>query len=65
MSLVDGMMETFRIAAKLKRVMLKKNLRKAKAPCPKCPDKFVNGTINGPRDHLHFRCDCGKMIMME
>jgi hypothetical protein len=53
------------LAMKLKKVMLKKGLRRAKAPCPDCPGKYLNGTLNGKRDHMHFCCDCRKLSMME
>ncbi len=53
------------LAGKLKKVMQKKGLRRAKAPCPDCPGKYLNGTLNGSRDHMHFVCDCRKLSMME
>ncbi len=53
------------LASKLKKVMLKRGLRRARAPCPDCPGKFLNGTLNGKRDHMHFVCDCRKLSMME
>ncbi|HEX9429613.1 MAG TPA: hypothetical protein VF944_04480 [Candidatus Bathyarchaeia archaeon] len=53
------------LAFKLKKVMLKRGLRRAKAPCPDCEGKFLNGTLNGSRDHMHFVCDCRKLSMME
>lgn len=64
-NLSDPIMKTLKLAMKLKRVMLKKNLRKAKAVCPNCPDKFINGALSGPRDHIRFHCDCRKMQLME
>ncbi len=57
--------KTMELASKLKRVMQKKSLRRARAVCPDCPDKFLNGTLNGRRDHMHFVCDCRKYSMME
>lgn len=57
--------KTFELATKLKKAMLKKKLRRARARCPDCPDKFLHGTINGKRDHLHMSCDCRKYTMME
>lgn len=53
------------LAGKLKKVMLKRGLRRAKALCPDCPGKYLNGTLNGRRDHMHFVCDCRKLSMME
>lgn len=53
------------LATKMKKVMLKRKLRRAKALCPDCPGKYLNGSLNGPRDHMHFVCDCRKLSMME
>lgn len=53
------------LAIKMKKVMLKKGLRRARAVCPDCPDKYLNGTLNGSKDHLHMVCDCRKYSMME
>ena len=52
-------------AMKLKKVMLKKGLKHAKAECPRC-GSFIHGRIAGPRNHLHMACEgkCG-MSMME
>jgi len=57
--------KTMNLATKMKKVMMKKGLRRARAECPDCPGKWLNGTINGNRDHLHFTCDCRKYSMME
>ena len=57
--------KTFELGMKLKKVMMKKGLRRARAKCPDCPDKYLHGSINGPRDHMHFGCDCKKYFMME
>lgn len=55
---------TIRDAVKLKTVMLKKGLRRAKAKCPEC-DGFVNGALAGPRNHMRFWCDgtCKRQMM--
>lgn len=53
------------LAGKLKKVMQMKKLRRARAKCPDCEGKYLNGTLNGPRDHMHFVCDCRKYSMME
>ena len=60
-----NMFRVLDLAMKLKKVMLKRGLRRAKANCPDCPGKFLNGTLNGPRDHIHFVCDCRKLSTME
>ena len=56
---------TLETAQKLKAVMKRQNLRKAKAKCPRC-EGYIWGTLNGKKDHLHMRCDgpC-KMFLME
>lgn len=52
-------------ATKLKKVMLKKGLTRARCECPRC-GSFIHGRIAGPRNHLHMACEggCG-MSMME
>ena len=57
--------ETFETGMKLKRVMLKKKIRWAKTPCPRCGG-WLHGRLAGKRDHLHMSCEgrCG-MDMME
>lgn len=59
------MTKVMNLAGKLKAVMQKKGLRRARAVCPDCPGKYLNGTLNGKRDHMHFVCDCRKLSMME
>lgn len=53
------------LATKLKKVMQKRKLRRAKAPCPDCEGKFLQGALVGPKDHMRFQCDCRKLSMME
>lgn len=57
--------KTINLAAKMKKRMLDKDLKRARAPCPDCPGKFLNGSIVGPRNHMWFHCDCKKYVMME
>lgn len=52
-------------AMKLKRVMKKKNLRRARAECPFCVDGMLYGSIDGHKQHLHMRCDKCKIVFME
>lgn len=59
------MRKTLEVAVKLKKVMKKRGLRRAKAVCPDCPTKWLHGTLNGSRDHMHMVCDCRKYSMME
>lgn len=61
----DHVSKTMELAGKLKKVMQKKGLRRARAECPDCEGKYLNGTLNGSRDHMHFVCDCRKYSMME
>lgn len=55
---------TLRDAQKLKKVMLRKKLRRARAKCPEC-DGHLHGVLAGRRDHLHMRCDgpCKRSMM--
>ena len=54
-----------REAVKLKKVMKKKGIRRARAVCPECGG-ILHGVLAGKRDHLHVHCDgpC-KRAMME
>lgn len=61
----DHITKTLEIAQKLKKAMQKKGLKRARAVCPDCPEKFLHGSINGSRDHLHMACECGKYRLME
>ena len=58
----DGVITT---ASKLKKVMIKKGLTRARCECPRC-GSFIWARISGPRNHLHMACEgrCG-MSMME
>lgn len=51
---------------KLKKVMLKKGLERARAKCPFC-DGMLWGKLNKNRGalHLHMKCDgtCGTVMM--
>jgi len=61
----DHINKTLEVATKLKKVMQKKGLKRARAKCPDCPEKFIHGSINGSRGHLHMTCECGKYRFME
>jgi hypothetical protein len=52
------------LASSWKAQILKRGLRKAKAPCPFCKGMW-HGQLNGPKNHLHLACDgdCGTMLM--
>lgn len=44
-------------ARKLKTVMKRRGLRRAKAHCPICGTGFLHGVLAGPKQHLHMQCD--------
>ena len=56
---------------KLKDVMLKKGLTKARAHCPICnrlklnDGGFIYGALIGPKKHLHMACNKCDARMME
>jgi len=53
------------MATKLKKVMLKRGVTRAKAKCEAC-EGYLHGTLLGKKQHLHMHCDgpC-KAIFME
>lgn len=55
---------TIRDAAKLKAVMLKNELRQARAKCPECGGE-IHGSLAGSRNHMRFWCDgpCKRQMM--
>jgi ssDNA-binding Zn-finger/Zn-ribbon topoisomerase 1 len=55
---------TMRDAAKLKAVMVKKNLTRAKAKCPEC-EGFLVGFRSPYNGHMHMRCTgpCKRQMM--
>lgn len=47
---------------KMKKVMQKKKLKRAKANCPHCKKGMLHGMLAGRKEHLHMYCDnsdCG------
>lgn len=44
------------MASKLKKVMLKRGITRAKAKCEMC-EGYLQGALAGPKNHLHMRCD--------
>jgi hypothetical protein len=58
------MRTTMRDAAKLKQVMIKKNLYAAKAKCPEC-EGYLMGTRSRYNGHIHMHCTgpCGRRMM--
>jgi len=65
MSFAEHVDKLLKIGDKFKRAMQKKGLRRARAKCPDCPGKYLHGSLNGKKDHLHFTCDCRKYTMLE
>ena len=61
---LKNMETTIRDATKLKKVMLKKGLKRAKAKCPEC-EGYIYGVLAGPKNHLHFVCvgSCKRRMM--
>lgn len=55
---------TIRDAGKLRKVMERRGLRRAKAKCPECGG-WLHGRIAPNNGHLHMRCDgpCGRVMM--
>ena len=52
-------------AIKFKKVMNAKNLWKAKTKCPFCDGGMLYGTLNGPKKHLHMKCNKCNIVYME
>lgn len=61
----DSIAKTLQLAMKMKQRMQEKGLKRARAKCPECPGKYLHASINGPKNHIHFRCECGKRQLME
>lgn len=59
-----GVAQTVKVAQQFKKVMQKKGLTQARAKCPDCTG-MLHGSLNGPKQHLWFRCDgtCGKRFI--
>lgn len=55
---------TIRDAGKMKQVMLRKNLRAARAKCPECGGE-LQGRLAGPKNHMRFWCTgtCQRQMM--
>lgn len=49
---------------KMKKIMLSKGLRQAKAKCPKC-EGYLYATLNGSKNHVHIKCtgSCKRSMM--
>lgn len=60
----DFFATTVRDAFKLKKVMLKRGLRRARAKCPEC-EGMLHAVLAGKRNHIHFNCDgpCNRSLM--
>lgn len=63
-SFLDTLKTTLRDADKLKQVMLKRGLVKAKAVCPECGG-MLQGRLSGRKNHMRFWCQgtCGRRMM--
>lgn len=62
--MLKQMQEVLEMGTKLKAVMLKRGLVRAKAKCKRC-DGYLQGVLAGPKKHLHMRCDgtCNAFMM--
>lgn len=63
---IARMSEILDAGTKLKKVMLKRGIRLAKAPCPICGNGMLHGSLAGSKNHLHMYCDgegCNAMMM--
>jgi hypothetical protein len=56
--------DTFTNGIKMKQVMLKKGLQRARAKCPKCEGE-LQGALVVSKKHLRFWCTgtCGQQMM--
>jgi transcription elongation factor Elf1 len=63
--MTDQFLKIFETAQKLKQVMLKKKLTRAKAKCPHCEHGILYGTLNGHKNHLHMKCSSCPIVLME
>ncbi|MFC3074669.1 hypothetical protein [Shinella pollutisoli] len=59
-----GIAEVLATGMKLKSVMNKKGLKRARCVCPRCGGT-IRATLAGARNHLHMACDggCGMQMM--
>lgn len=44
-------------ASKFKKVLIKRELKAAKTPCPHCKVGMIIGRIVGHKNHMHMACD--------
>jgi len=63
-SVSDDIDKVLATAAKFKKVMQKKKIRRARTKCPRCGD-WLNGVLSGRKDHIHMFCTgkCGMNLM--
>lgn len=62
---MDRAVKILETAMKLKAVMKKRGLTRARAKCPHCEAGFLHGRIAGRKGHLHMACDGCNARMME
>jgi len=54
------------VAMKMKKSMLSKGLRVARAHCPLCEGGMLSAVLAGRRDHIHIQCSTpGCIALME
>ena len=60
----SGFGDCLKTLSKAKKIMLKKQLRRASCLCPSCNKGRVKLRLLGARDHLHADCnECGFKFM--
>jgi hypothetical protein len=62
---MDRAVKIIETAMKLKAVMKKRGLARARAKCPYCEKGFLHGQLAGSKGHLHMACDGCDVRMME
>lgn len=56
---MDSVMETFRLAEKIKARMQKLGKRRVRVACPKHEGKYITAVLAGRKDHIHMACEVG------
>lgn len=56
--------ETIEVATKMRKIMERKKISRARAKCPRCGKGFVHAVLVGPKKHMHMQCDTTNCLMM-
>lgn len=59
-----SIVEVLDTAGKLKKMMIRKRLTRARCVCPRCGG-MIQAALHGSRQHLHMACEgrCGMQLM--